>query len=103
MPAFPSGKIPEFQIFGWSQNVTIPDDAAAPMCFKFDFHLVRKAQYYYLKVMLPLWLLVATSLSAFGIDNNDLSGRLQVLVTLLLSTIAFLYVVQESGKSDRTD
>lgn len=90
------GKIPEFQILGWSQNVTIPDDAAIPMCFKFEFHLVRKAQYYYLKVLLPLWLLVITSVSAFGIEPEDLSGRLQVLVTLLLSTIAFLYVVQES-------
>ena len=90
------GKIPEFQILGWSQNVTCPDEPSIPLCFKFDFHLVRKAQYYYLKVMFPLWLLVVSSLSAFGIEPEDLSGRLQVLMTLLLSTIAFLYVVQES-------
>eukprot|EP00529_Nitzschia_sp_RCC80_P023454 CAMPEP_0113465154 /NCGR_PEP_ID=MMETSP0014_2-20120614/13587_1 /TAXON_ID=2857 /ORGANISM="Nitzschia sp." /LENGTH=470 /DNA_ID=CAMNT_0000357291 /DNA_START=194 /DNA_END=1606 /DNA_ORIENTATION=- /assembly_acc=CAM_ASM_000159 len=90
------GKVNEFQIMGWSQKVTCPDDPAVPICFKFEFHLVRKAQFYLIKVMLPLWLLVVTSLAAFGIETYDLSGRLEVLVTLLLSTIAFLYVVQES-------
>lgn len=46
--------------------------------------------------VLPLWLLVLTSLSPYGIETDDLQGRLEVLVTLLLSTIAFLYIVQES-------
>ena len=46
--------------------------------------------------MLPLWLLVLTSLSPYGIETDNLQGRLEVLVTLLLSTIAFLYIVQES-------
>ena len=90
------GKVNEFKIMGWTQKVTCPDDPALPICFKFDFHLLRKAQFYLIKVMLPLWLLVVTSLAAFGIETYDLSGRLEVLVTLLLSTIAFLYVVQES-------
>ena len=46
--------------------------------------------------VLPLWLLILTSLSPYGIETDDLQGRLEVLVTLLLSTIAFLYIVQES-------
>jgi len=90
------GKIPEFQILGWAQKVTIPDDSALPMCFKFDIHLFRKEAFYYLKVMLPLWLLVITSVAAYGIEPEELASRLEVLVTLLLSTIAFLYIVQES-------
>jgi len=90
------GKIPEFQILGWSQKVTTPYDVAQPICFKFDFHLVRKANFYYLKIMLPLWLLVLSSVAAFGIETDDLGARLEVLFTLLLSTIAFLYIIQES-------
>ena len=46
--------------------------------------------------VLPLWLLILTSLAPYGIETDDLQGRLEVLVTLLLSTIAFLYIVQES-------
>ena len=131
------GKVSEFSILGWSQNVTNPsvDEPEKPITFKFDIHLVRKAQYYYLKIckfaciavsfslsfyftsissflthddrilcksfivpnsVLPLWLLVLTALSPYGIETDDLQGRLEVLVTLLLSTIAFLYIVQES-------
>lgn len=90
------GKIPEFQILGWAQKVTIPDDPTIPMCFKFDIHLFRKEAFYYLKVMLPLWLLVITSVAAYGIEPEELASRLEVLVTLLLSAIAFLYIVQES-------
>jgi len=90
------GKIPEFQILGWSQKVTTPDDVSQPICFKFDIHLVRKANFYYLKIMLPLWLLVLSSVAAFGIETDDLGARLEVLFTLLLSTIAFLYIIQES-------
>mmetsp|Transcript_9062 Transcript_9062/g.25537 ORF Transcript_9062/g.25537 Transcript_9062/m.25537 type:complete len:760 (+) Transcript_9062:112-2391(+) len=92
------GKVSEFSILGWSQHVFNPsaNDPEKAITFKFDIHLVRKAQYYYLKILLPLWLLVLTSLSPYGIETDDLQGRLEVLVTLLLSTIAFLYIVQES-------
>lgn len=54
------------------------------------------ASFYVYKVLFPLWLIVITSLATFGIDTADLQGRLEVLFTLLLSTIALVYVVQES-------
>ena len=46
------GKVSEFSIVGWSQNVINPsiNDPEKPITFKFDIHLVRKAQYYYLKI-----------------------------------------------------
>ena len=46
------GKVSEFSILGWSQNVINPsvNDPEKPITFKFDIHLVRKAQYYYLKI-----------------------------------------------------
>ena len=37
-----------------------------------------------------------TSLAPYGIDPIDYQGRLEVIFTLLLSTVALLYVVQES-------
>ena len=72
------------------------DDPSQPILFKFDIHLARKPTFYYLKILLPLWLIVLTSLAPYAVDTDDLQGRLEVLVTLLLSAIAFLYIVQES-------
>jgi len=91
------GKVPEFTIIGWShdvQNTVL--EPSKPIIFKFDIHLIRKAQFYYLKILLPLWLLVLTSSATYAIETDDLPSRLEVLVTLLLSTIAFLYIIQES-------
>lgn len=90
-------KVNEFTILGWSQDVQNSlDDPSRPIVFKFDIHLARKATFYYLKVLFPLWLIVLTSLAPYAIETDDLQGRLEVLVTLLLSAIAFLYIVQES-------
>ena len=54
------------------------------------------ASFYVYKVLFPLWLIAITSLATFAIETADLQGRLEVLFTLLLSTIALVYVVQES-------
>jgi len=92
------GKINEFSILGWSHDVQNPPihEPNKPIIFQFDIHMTREAQFYYFKILVPLWLLVLTSLFAFAIETDDLQGRLEILVTLLLSTIAFLYIIQES-------
>ena len=90
------GKIQEFNMLGWSQDVKNPEIPSIPIIFKFDIHLVRMASFYVYKVLFPLWLITITSMATFAIDPLDLQGRLEVLFTLLLSTIALLYVVQES-------
>lgn len=65
--------------------------------FTHTYHLeYHQLWIFCVNAVLPLWLLVLTSLSPYGIETDDLQGRLEVLVTLLLSTIAFLYIVQES-------
>ena len=90
------GKVQEFNMLGWSQDVKNPEIPSIPIVFKFDIHLVRMASFYVYKVLFPLWLITITSMATFAIDPLDLQGRLEVLFTLLLSTIALLYVVQES-------
>ncbi|KAL9191060.1 hypothetical protein ACHAXT_000766 [Thalassiosira profunda] len=91
------GKINEFLMLGYTEKTTnTTDDPSKPIVFQFDIHLGRKAQYYILKILLPLWLITVTSLAPYGIETDDFQGRLEVIFTLLLSTVALLYVVQES-------
>ena len=79
----------------WSQDVKNTSNPAFPIVFKFNFHLVRIASFYVYKILFPLWLITISSMVTFGIDTQDLQGRLEVLFTLMLSTIALMYVVQE--------
>jgi len=91
------GKINEFHMLGWVVDVINPNnDPSKPIIFKFDIQLARKWIYYLWKVLFPLWLIVLTSLAPYGIATDDFQGRLEVIFTLLLSTVALLYVVQES-------
>jgi len=90
------GKLQEFNVLGWSQNVANPSNPSIPIVFKFDIHLMRKSLFYIYKVLFPMWLITITSMASFAIDPLDIQGRLEVLFTLLLSTIAMVYVVQES-------
>ena len=95
------GKINEFLMLGYTEKTTnTADDPSKPIVFQFDIHLGRKAQYYILKILLPLWLIVVTSLAPYGIETDDYQGRLEVIFTLLLSTVALLYVVQVSDTED---
>ena len=110
------GKVNEFKMLGWKEAVINPKTAGPPIIFKFDIQLARKWQYYVWKVCVPLWLIVLTSIAPYGIEPSDfqgkafgvndnriapshissLKGRLEVIFTLLLSSVALLYVVQES-------
>lgn len=91
-----SRNVQEFNILGWSQNVINPELPMFPMVFKFDINLVRMAGFYVHKVLFPLWLIAITSMATYALDTTDLQGRLEVIFTLLLSTIAFVYIVQDS-------
>ena len=89
------GKVQEFNMMGWSQDVKNPSNPSIPIVFEFNFHLVRIASFYMYKIVFPLWLITIASMVTFAIDPRELQGRVDVLFTLLLSTIALLYVVQE--------
>ena len=62
------GKVSEFSIVGWSQNVINPsiNDPEKPITFKFDIHLVRKAQYYYLKICEFMFIALPGRRQSFG-------------------------------------
>jgi len=93
-----NGKVNEFRMMGWSQKtICSADNPGQPMMFRFTLHMARKVTFYYIKILLPLWLLVITSVAAYGLDpENDLGDKYEFLVTLLLSSIAFLYIIQDS-------
>ncbi|EJK62710.1 hypothetical protein THAOC_16664 [Thalassiosira oceanica] len=90
------GKVNEFKMLGWKEVVINPKTAGPPIIFKFDLQLARKWNYYLWKVCVPLWIIVLTSIAPYGIDPSEFQGRLEVIFTLLLSSVALLYVVQES-------
>jgi len=91
------GKVNEFNMLGWSREVVnSADNSAIPIIFTFKIHLVRMANFYIFKVLFPLWIIVLTSLAPYALDTRDAQGRLELVFTLLLTTIALLYVVQES-------
>eukprot|EP00568_Trieres_chinensis_P018429 CAMPEP_0183327788 /NCGR_PEP_ID=MMETSP0160_2-20130417/83946_1 /TAXON_ID=2839 ORGANISM="Odontella Sinensis, Strain Grunow 1884" /NCGR_SAMPLE_ID=MMETSP0160_2 /ASSEMBLY_ACC=CAM_ASM_000250 /LENGTH=390 /DNA_ID=CAMNT_0025495933 /DNA_START=754 /DNA_END=1926 /DNA_ORIENTATION=+ len=90
-----NGKVNEFQILGWNHEVIHPPMQSKPIIFKFEINITRKANFYYLKIFAPLWLLVLTSLAAYTLETDDLGSRYEFLVTVLLTTVAFVYIVQE--------
>ena len=84
------------------RNIKILD--ALPKGHRFSFGVIkhrvcRNPNYYMMYIIIPLFLMVASAFSIFFIDYQDedehdgspinLEGRLQVLVTLLLTVAAF--------------
>lgn len=94
-----SNTMHEFDITGWDYDIFNPKDKEKenePIVFEFRFHLVRRYNFYYLKILLPLWLLVLTSAASFMLEPEELPGRFEFLTTVLLAIVGFLYIVQES-------
>ena len=48
----------------------------------------RKATFYVLNVMLPVFILVTLSFISFFLDEADIAGRLSVTLTILLTLVA---------------
>ena len=69
--------------------------AAAPPADRRYVH--RKAAYYFWKIMLIILLLVCISEFTFFMDaEDDFPDRLNTSITLILASVAFLYVASES-------
>eukprot|EP00449_Zooxanthella_nutricula_P007745 CAMPEP_0198499414 /NCGR_PEP_ID=MMETSP1462-20131121/7595_1 /TAXON_ID=1333877 /ORGANISM="Brandtodinium nutriculum, Strain RCC3387" /LENGTH=465 /DNA_ID=CAMNT_0044228389 /DNA_START=46 /DNA_END=1443 /DNA_ORIENTATION=+ len=67
----------------------------------FSIHLTRRTRYYFFKVLVPLVLTVFLNVAQVELPIGDLSASLSHSVTLFLSTVALLYVVQaELPKTD---
>jgi hypothetical protein len=61
--------------------------------YAFEFHATRLAQYYLLKVILPLLLIVMLSWTVFWIDPTNGGPQISVAVTSMLTLIAYRFAI----------
>jgi hypothetical protein len=88
--------IAEWDLHGVSSRIEeLPINASGAYQTKvtLDFHVSRKAAYYFWKALLPLYLLTVLSFSTFEFECDNLSDRNATVATYFLAAFAMLYVV----------
>lgn len=74
-----------------------PEEAASQNFYPFyrvRLHVMRKYGFYFYNVALVMCLITALTFTSFAVDEGLIGDRLQITVTLLLTSIAFKYYVQ---------
>jgi len=77
-------------------SVTVYHDHSGEEPFPYPalgFRLTRKPAYYLSNVAVPVFLLTLFCMSVFFFDTTDLGGRLSVVLSLILTSVAFKYVI----------
>ena len=91
----PSITLPDWTIEKWDTKPLTY--ALAPglqfSSYAFEFTASRNVQYYILKVILPLILIVVMSWAGFWIDPVNASAQISVAVTSMLTLIAYRFAV----------
>src|SRR6266403_3241204 len=91
----PSVTLPDWTIEKWELKPLVY--ALAPhhqySSYAFEFTASRNVQYYILKVILPLVLIVIMSWAVFWIDPVNANSQISVAVTSMLTLIAYRYAV----------
>ena len=91
----PSVTLPDWTIEKWELKPLVY--ALAPhhqySSYAFEFTASRNVQYYILKVILPLVLIVMMSWSGFWIDPATSNSQISVAVTSMLTLIAYRFAV----------
>ena len=91
----PSVTLPDWTIEKWELKPLVY--ALAPhhqySSYAFEFTASRNVQYYILKVILPLVLIVIMSWAGFWIDPVNANSQISVAVTSMLTLIAYRYAV----------
>jgi gamma-aminobutyric acid receptor subunit beta len=91
----PSVTLPDWTIEKWEVKPLVY--ALAPRhqysSYAFEFTASRNVQYYILKVILPLVLIVMMSWAGFWIDPVNANSQISVAVTSMLTLIAYRYAV----------
>lgn len=59
------------------------------------FHVARNVEFYFWKVLLPVYLFMIFTLCVFALGVKDYSDRLSDVLTLFMASFAMLYVVQQ--------
>ena len=90
------GEIPEWSMLGYSyslkENMPNPNGAEGTEV-SVNFHVTRKWQYYGYKVMTPLYLLIASSLTVFTIDPEHILERKEMANNMIMAACGLLFVV----------
>jgi Neurotransmitter-gated ion-channel ligand binding domain/Neurotransmitter-gated ion-channel transmembrane region len=64
--------------------------------FAFEFTAARNAQYFVIKVILPLLLIVMMSWSVFWIDPTEIGPQFSIAVTSMLTLIAYRFAIESN-------
>lgn len=59
-------------------------------------HITRKSMYYVTNIIVIMLGLVALCFSAFAVPVDDLADRMSIILTLLLTAVAFKFVIADS-------
>ncbi|KAK3284736.1 hypothetical protein CYMTET_7628 [Cymbomonas tetramitiformis] len=57
--------------------------------------IVRSHFYWFINVAIPLYIFVSISLTSFIFDTQELADRLTINLTVLLTTVAYKYIIAE--------
>ena len=76
----------------------IPEEASSPNIFplyKVRLHVKRQYGFYIYNVALIMCLITALTFTSFAVDVDSIGDRVQITLTLLLTSVAFKYYVQQ--------
>ena len=89
--------VTDWEIIKWQAGVgayrPIPGGNINRPGFVFTFHAERKSEYFIVKVILPLILIVAMSWIVFWIDPEESGIQISVAITTMLTLIAYRFAV----------
>ena len=89
--------VTDWKITGWKAAaepyMPIPGKDTSLPGFLFSFDAIRKADYFVVKVILPLILIVTMSWIVFWIDPKDSGVQISVAITSMLTLIAYRFAV----------
>ena len=89
--------VTDWNILDWQAGAApyklIPGNDTALPGFSFSFEAERKSEYFVVKVILPLILIVAMSWIVFWIDPKESGIQISVAITTMLTLIAYRFAV----------
>jgi hypothetical protein len=82
---------PEIEQFGLERHPR----HGGPTSLEIRFRLQRIPRFYIFQIIIPLFLIVSLGCLASTLHLSELADRLSIILTLLLTTVAFKYMVAE--------
>lgn len=92
------GDLQELSLLGVSLSIEqLPPSASGQevTTLTLQFHVSRRVEFYFWKVLLPIYLFMILTLCVFALGVKDYADRLSDVLTLFMASFAMLYVVQQ--------